>query len=249
MDTTPVTTSPELPDLYRLPYPPEREPDERAANFDSLAKPGHVHHLIQHFGSPGSTLVRADLYVTTWPERPLPSGATRRVPDLMIAFDVDPAAYVERNGYIIAEQGKPPDFVLEVASASTASDDTGPKRSDYEALGIAEYWRFDETGEHHGERLAGDRLVDGSYASVKVRELPGGGLEGMSEALGLLLRWEEGELRWHDPGTGRHIETFDSQRARADRAKARAQAERARAERAEARGRELEAEVRRLRGG
>ena len=249
MTTTPVSTRPEPPDLHRLPDPPERAPDERAANADTLHEPGSMHHLIQHFGSPGSTLVAGDRFVATRAGRPLPSGATLRVPDLLIAFDVDPAAYRARNGYLIEDQGKAPDFVLEVASPSTASEDTGPKRSDYAALGIAEYWRFDETGEHHGERLAGDRLVGGSYASVKVRELPGGGLEGMSEAIGLLLRWEEGELRWHDPGTGRHIETFDSQRARADSAKARAQAERARAERAEARGRELEAEVRRLRGG
>ena len=32
-----------------------------------------------------------------------------------------------------------PDFVLEVASESTAHQDSGPKQADYQALGIAEY--------------------------------------------------------------------------------------------------------------
>ena len=152
--------------------------------------------------------------------------------------------------------------MLEVASRSTASEDIGPKRDDYAALGVAEYWRFDETGEHHGARLAGDRLAGGVYEPMEVEEVPGGALEGYSEALDLLLRWEEGELRWHDPATGRHIDTFDSERARADRAevlldreraltsseRARADGAEARADSAEARNRELEAELRRLRG-
>ena len=234
MITTPVTTRPELPGLYRLPDPPEREQDEKAANFDSLSKPGFAHFLYQHLGKPESTLMGADLFITTWPRRRLPSGTTRRVPDLVIAFDVDPAAYRARNGYVIEEQGKPPDFVLEVASLSTASEDVGAKRADYEALGIGEYWRFDRTGEHHGSRLAGDRLVGGVYVPIQVVELRGGALEGHSDALKLRLRWTDGALGAYDPETVRHIPTFRSERARADRA--------------EAQVRELQAELRRLRG-
>ena len=85
---------------------------------------------------------------------------------------MDPAAYAASNGYVVSEQGKPPDFVLEVALESTANVDTGVKRDDYAALGIAEYWRFDETGEHHGARLAGDRLMEGRYEPVAIAELP-----------------------------------------------------------------------------
>ena len=36
-----------------------------------------------------------------------------RYPDLLVAFGVDPAAYKASNAYVISEQGKPPDFVLE----------------------------------------------------------------------------------------------------------------------------------------
>ena len=89
--------------------------------------------------------------------------------------------------------------MLEVASPSTADQDTGPKRLDYEALGITEYWRFDETGEHHKTRLAGDRLVQGRYEPIAIEELPDGVLQGYSAALNLYLRWEQGQLRWHDP--------------------------------------------------
>ena len=262
MITTPVTTRPKLPDLPRLPDPPERAPDEKMTSFRSLYKPGHVLHLIRHFGKPESTLVAADLFITTSSRRHLPSGSDLRIPDLLIAFNVDPEAYDERNGYVIEEQGKSPDFVLEVASPSTAPEDIGPKRVDYEALGIAEYWRFDRTGEFHGARLAGDRLVGGVYVPIDLEEQPGGALEGFSQAIDLRLRWEDGELGWYDPATDRHIATFDSERERADSERGRADSEReradtaeallaserARADTAEARVRELEAELGRQRG-
>ena len=146
--------------------------------------------------------------------------------------------------------------MLEIASRSTGDEDTGPKRADYEALGIAEYWRFDETGEYHKTKLAGDRLVNGRYEPIAIEELKGGTLQGYSGALNIYLRWEEGRLAWHDPATGRHIATFEGERARADaerearieemEARAIAEAER---NAAEARIRELEEENRRLRGG
>ena len=239
--------NPEVRSRFRLPDPPEREPDEKMTSVKHLHQPGNTHHLAQHFGNPESNIVSAELYITMMPERRLPSGLARRYPDLLIALGVDPAAYYESNGYIISEQGKPPDFVLEVASASTADEDTGPKRDDYEALGIAEYWRFDETGAHHKTRLAGDRLVDGRYEPIAIDELTNGILQGYSAVLNLLIRWEHGRLAWHGPATGRHIATFESERERADRereARAAAEAER-NAERearlaAEARVRELE---------
>ncbi len=81
-----------------------------------LHEPGNTHHLAQHFGNPGSNLVSAERYITMMPERGLPSGLFRRFPDLLIALGVDPAAYEASNGYVIGEQGKPPDFVLEIAA-------------------------------------------------------------------------------------------------------------------------------------
>ena len=228
----------------RLPDPPEREPDEKMTSAKHLHEPGNTHHLAQHLGRPESNLVAAERYITMMPERRLPSGLARRYPDLLIALGVDPEAYYESNGYIIGQQVKPPDFVLEVASESTADQDIGPKRSDYEALGIAEYWRFDETGEHHKTRLAGDRLMEGRYEPISIEELTDGVLQGYSAALDLFIRWEHGRLAWHDPATGQHIATFESERERADRERAVRITEQARADTAEA---ELAAERARVR--
>ena len=46
------------------------------------------------------------------------------------------------------------------------------------------------------------------YRPIAIEQLPGGVLQGYSRALNLHLRWESGQLRWHDPATGRHIATF-----------------------------------------
>ena len=226
--TTPdiAAKQPKTGQRFRLPDPPERELDELMTSSKHLHLPGNSHHLLQHLGNPESTIVGAELYITMMPARRLPSGSYRRVPDLVVAFGVDPAAYYASNGYIVQEQGKPPDFVLEVASPSTADTDTGAKRTDYEALGITEYWRFDETGEHHKTKLAGDRLVNGRYEPIVIEELPGGILQGYSAALNLYIRWENGRLTWHDPATGEHIATFESERARADAESTRADTER-----------------------
>ena len=216
---------------FRLPDPPEREPDEMTST-KHLAVTGSMYHLVQHLGSPDTTLVTAELYITHVPH-PGQSGPRRR-PDLLAAFDVDPELYYQNNGYVISEQGKPPDFVLEVASESTAERDLGAKRDDYAAFGIPEYWRFDETGEYYGERLAGDRLVDGVYEPIEIEQIAENTLQGHSQVLGLHIRWHDGRLEWHDPETGRHIVTLADERERA--------------EMAEARNRELEDELRRLRG-
>ena len=236
------------PDRFRLPDPPRREPDEMT-QYDHLFKTGNSRYLALHLGNPGATLVEADRWIVA------DAGFNRaraRRPDLLVAFGVDPQAYEASNGYIVSEQGKPPDFVLEVASESTAEIDVGEKRDDYAALGIGEYWRFDETGEHHGARLAGERLVDGEYAAIDLEELPGGGLQGFSAALGLYLRWERGRLAFYDPATGRPIATLEAERearaaaeARAHTAEARAAAEQEARAAAEARVRELEELLRR----
>ena len=241
----PASLTPSSPGRFRLPDIPQREPDE-VSQFDHLFKTGRSHALAVHLGNPETTLVEADRWIIVEP------GTFRdlaRYPDLLVAFDVDPSAYEASNGYIISEQGKPPDFVLEVASASTADTDTGAKREDYARMLIPEYWRFDKTGQYHGTRLAGERLVNGVYVPIDIEELSEEVLQGYSEALGLHLRWERGELGWYDPATGQHIATFDTERARADNAEARADNEREARLRerrqADARIRELEARLNR----
>ena len=229
--TNTVGKTPSQPGRYRLPDPPERHPDDRTSS-EHLSATGNQHHLAQHLGSPDTTVVAGERYVVVRPTR---SMAGSHYPDLLVAFNADPAAYEVSNGYIIEEQGKRPGFVLEIASRHTGHIDVGEKRDDYATLGILEYWRFDETGRYHGARLAGDQLVNGVYVPILIKELPDGSLQGYSPVLNLHIRWEDGQLAWYDPDTGRHILTYEDQRDRADAA--------------EARVRELEAELQRLQGG
>ena len=104
------------------------------------------------------------------------------------------------------------------------------KRPAYAAQGITEHRRFAQTGDFHGTWLAEDRLVEGRYEPIPIETLADGTLQGYSAVLDLFIRWDHGELGWHDPTTGQHIVTFDDERNRADAA--------------EARIRELEAELR-----
>ena len=233
------------PARFQFPDPPEREIDEAMTNYQYVHLVGSPLHLSRHLGNRDTTLVGADFWLARGPR---PGTLGLRCPDLLIAFDVDPAAYFATGGYLISEQGKPPDFVLEVASKSTARVDVDQKPADYAALGIPEYWRFDETGEFHHTRLAGDRLVGDHYEPILIEELPDGSLQGYSAVLNLYLRAEHGGLGWYDPETGQHIPTFDNERNARLQAESRTEQAEARADSAEARVRELEEENRRLRG-
>ncbi|MDE2785631.1 MAG: Uma2 family endonuclease [Chloroflexota bacterium] len=233
------------PGRFRLPDIPERDPDE-VSQFDSLFKHGKSRDLAIHLGDPETTLVEADRWIV-----PDASFDKRRAryPDLLVAFDVSPAEYEASNGYIVSEQGKAPDFVLEVASPSTAHRDLNEKRDFYASIGVREYWRFDRTGEHYGTRLYGERLEGGVYGPIPRDELPGGDLQSYSPALGLNLRTEGEELRFCDPATGQPVASFESERARADAAEAERNAERAQvnAERARANAAEAERDAERMR--
>ena len=249
-----MTTNPSpkaVPAAGYIMLPDAPEPED-VNNFLFLHSPGNSHFLALHFGNPETTLMLGDVYIAS---EPTSSQQGLFAPDLFIAFNVDPAAARERNGYVISEQGKPPDFVLEIGSRYTGRRDVTVKREGYAALGIPEYWRFDDSGgRYHGAPLAGDRLVNGVYQPIPVEQIDAETYQGYSAALDLFLRWENGTLGWYDPATGRHIPRFsdereraDAQQERAERERVRAEAERQRADQAEARIRELEAELQRRR--
>ncbi len=223
-----------------IPDPPKHKYGEMTS-FDHLGLNGNVHHLIQYFGNRESTIIRAERYLLSAPGAPRTEW---RIPDLVIAFDASQELYVANNAYIISEQGKPPDLVLEVASRGTWRRDRWAKREDYLAMGIPEYWRFDETGNYYGERLAGDILVEGEYQPIPIETLEEGVLQGYSSALGLYIRWEHEELGWHDPATGQHIPTFEQERQARQQAEREHLRERQARQSAQARIRELEEELR-----
>ena len=155
-------------------------------------------------------------------------------PDVYLAFGVDAGAIRPRRLYLPWEVGKPPDWALEVASATTGREDVTRKPAVYARIGVAEYWRFDPSGgRYHGEPLYGGVLSGGVYRPVELTTEPDGILKGYSPVLGLSLSWDEGWPRFYDPVTARYQETNREVWA-------------ARAE-AEARAAQAEAEVERLR--
>ena len=143
--------------LEKFPVFPPRDDMQNSLHLDD---PAHQATIRRHFGDSSAIIVLSEIPVRWSPGQ----REGHRIPDLLIAFDVDRPLAVEQHGYSIRDQGKPPDFVLEIASPTTGREDYTGKRSDYAAFGISEYWRFDPSGgRHHDEPMVGDRLVEGAY--------------------------------------------------------------------------------------
>lgn len=162
----------------------------------------------------------------------------------------------DRFSYMLWKEPKAPDFVLEVTSRSTRSEDQGPKRGVYAFLGIGEYWQYDPTGDYLSPPLQGFHLVDGNYQPLPAGIAAGGAYSLHSDALGLDLRLEDGVLGFYETGSGTKLLTYqESERRRREaelahrEAEARAKDEAARRQAAEARIAELEARLRRLQSG
>ena len=201
---------------------PDVPPRDDMQNTIYLNTPGYVPALIYHFSrklGKDTTLVTSEA----------PLGLRARmdagylIPDLLIAFDADEQQYLADRGYSIESQGKPPEFVLEIASVSTGRRDDTHKRERYAEFGAAEYWRFDpSSGEYHAAPLTGDRLADGEYRPIEINDTEDDVIRGYSEVLGLYICWEDGKLRWFDPITGNYLRTHletESEREAAQQAR------------------------------
>ena len=231
---------------------PDYPPRDDMQNWLYLHETSILTSLAIHFADEPNVTVASE--VPVGPGLPVRDDA--RIPDLLLVRDGDRALMEEQRGYAIDRQGKAPDFVLEVASPTTGRADYTDKRTDYERSGVSEYWRFDPSGgEYHDAALAGDFLVEGKYEPIAIETLQEGMLRGYSDALGLYVCWEDGRLRFFDPGTESYLRSHDEERAESMATQARAEEERtgrlaaqSRAAAAEARAAELEAELRRLRG-
>jgi Uma2 family endonuclease len=114
-----------------------------------------------------------------------------RGPDFFAVLDVPKR---ERKSWVVWEEGKGPDVVIELSSESTAAQDKGEKKEIYQnRIRVPEYFWFDP---FNGE-WAGFILQCGRYAPIEEDEQ--GRL--VSQTLGLaLVRWDgvyqEVEARW-----------------------------------------------------
>ena len=170
-----------------------------------------------------------------------------RGPDVFVVLGVPKR---ERKSWLVWQEGKGPDLVIELLSDSTAQIDRGEKKQVYQdTLRVPEYFWYDPfTAE-----LAGFDLTSAGYAAIA----PDASGRLHSRRLGLALTIWQGTyneitapwLRWATADgelLPTPVELAARERERADDERARAEQERARAEAAERRVAELEARLRGL---
>ena len=140
----------------------------------------------------------------------------RLQPDVQVVFGVQHCG--SRGSFRVWEEGKAPDFVLEVASPSTAENDAEHKAREYAQIGVREYWRLDPAGTLMETSLEGYAASAGQYEQVQPVEGTGRGGALRSRVLGLDLRSRRQAgvtiLVFIDPRTG---EEFDGRLEAAER--------------------------------
>ena len=191
---------------------------------------------------------RQDVYVSgnllLYYEEGNPAAAV--APDVFVVLG---ASNHRRTSYLLWQEPKAPDFVLEVTSRSTRKEDQGPKRELYRRLGVREYWQYDPTGDYLEPALQGRELRGGEYEALPAAERGAGRLVLCSAVLGLELRLEAGEFRFRDAAAGTILDTREELEARLRKETAARQREAAARRAAEARVAELERRLREQRNG
>ena len=152
-------------------------------------------------------------------------------PDVFVVFGAENRP---RHSYLLWQEPKGPDFVLEITSASTREKDQGPKRATYRRLGVREYWQYDPTGDYLAPPLQGLELIGGRYERLPAEKLADGTLRLQSEVLGLEVRQEAEGLRLYDPVTRSYLLSSDEEQQGRLRAEQRWQLEAAARRQAEA---------------
>lgn len=158
-------------------------------------------------------------------------------PDVFVVRGVEKKT---RRIYLLEEEGKAPNVVIELTSVSTKLEDLNTKRLVYASLGVREYFLFDPYGEALRPTLRGFLLENGQYIPMMGNRLN-------SEVLGMELRLEGGQLRLYDRKTGERLRNHkESEAERRAEAAARKAAEAKAAQELAAR-QAAEAELARLR--
>jgi len=124
--------------------------------------------------------------------------ASRFSPDVLVTFGIPKGP---RRVYKVWEEGKAPDFVLEISSKSTWTVDEGNKKALCRRLGVREYFLFDPEGEYLDPRLQGYRLSDGEWERITPE--PDGAIR--TDVLGLRFTVEGDRLRATDARTGERL--------------------------------------------
>jgi Uma2 family endonuclease len=106
-----------------------------------------------------------------------------------------------RENYLVWQEGKAPDLVIELTSKTTKHEDQVKKRDLYrDVLQVPEYFMFDPTEDYLHPPLQGFRLVDGEYLAIEpiAGRLP-------SDVLRLHLERVGKSIRLYDPVRLSHV--------------------------------------------
>jgi Uma2 family endonuclease len=199
-----------------------------------------VEALDSYFQKDANVYVSGNLFI--YYEQGKPKSVV--APDVFVVFGVEKK---KRPSYKIWEEdGKVPDFILEITSKSTASEDRGTKRGLYAYLGVKEYFQYDPTAEYLKPSLQGFRLIEGNYLPI-LGQLNGDRLSIYAETLGLEL-WLDanGEMRFYSPKSEtKLLSPREMEKAKYQAEQAQHQAEQAQ-QQAEQRAAKLAAKLREL---
>ena len=151
--------------------------------------------LKTHFSQAPTVYVSGDIlmyYVKGSPEISI-------APDVLVSYGLGKKP---RQTYLVWEEGKPPDFVMEF-SKRTFRKDLTDKKDIYASLNIKDYILYDTEGIYLPSPLIGYELIDGSYKEITPDA--DGGIH--SSALNLDFHIREEGLGIFDPETNEWVKT------------------------------------------
>jgi Uma2 family endonuclease len=129
-------------------------------------------------------------------------------PDVFVIFGVEDRP---RRSYKVWEEGKTPDWVLEVTSGTTRRKNEQDKPRIYAQMGVTEYFQYDPTGDYLTPALKGQHLLAGTYQPLLPQRQTARGLTEdiltlPSSVLGLsLCLLPNGQLRFFNPLTQEYL--------------------------------------------
>ena len=169
-------------------------------------------------------------------------------PDMSVTLD---HKLKGRRTYQTWVEGRVPDFILEVVSPSSVTNDKKLKKDAYERLGVKEYFLYDPDVKQRLVPVTGYQLHDKTrkYGRALERDRDG---SVTSPGLGVSLRVEGSRLFVRNTETGQdYLRSAEAERhleqtkAKAERAEAKAEQAEAKAEQAEAKAERAQAKAER----
>ena len=193
------------PDELRLPSDDD-EPTPKTTR-QAVAIMGCFDCLQRRWAGQRDVFVGSDQFIHRVPDYDPKTNPDRPpiAPDVYVAFGV---ADRHRGSYVPWEEGKVPDFVLEVAAPWSREQDAEKKPPIYAEMGVPEFFLYDPEG-RLDPPLSGFELCDGKYKPLPEEELQEGVVGVRSKVLELCLclvppgpETMDIALRLYDPATG-----------------------------------------------